>query len=96
MTIIARASLVLALIACAAAASAKPDPAPKPKPPAVQHDVAVHPTRGELAFQANCGRCHSAPEQFSPSIGGTIIRHMRVRAGLSAQDEKEILRYLAP
>ena len=51
---------------------------------------------GQRKFDANCGRCHSAPEQLSPSITGTVVRHMRVRASLSAQDEKDILRFLAP
>ena len=51
---------------------------------------------GERKFQANCSRCHTAPEQLSPSITGTVVRHMRVRASLSAQDEKDILRFLAP
>ena len=51
---------------------------------------------GERKFEANCSRCHSAPEQLSPSLTGTVVRHMRVRASLSAQDEKDILRYLAP
>lgn len=51
---------------------------------------------GERKFQQNCGRCHSAPEELPPSITGTVVRHMRVRASLSAQDEKDILRYLAP
>jgi mono/diheme cytochrome c family protein len=51
---------------------------------------------GERKFNANCGRCHSAPQQLSPSLTGTVVRHMRVRAILSAQDEKDILRYLAP
>lgn len=51
---------------------------------------------GERKFQANCSRCHSAPEQLSPRIAGTVVRHMRVRASLSAEDERDILRYLAP
>jgi len=51
---------------------------------------------GERKFQANCGRCHTAPEQISPRIVGTVVRHMRVRASLSAEDERDILRYLAP
>lgn len=51
---------------------------------------------GERKFQANCSRCHTAPEQFSPRITGTIVRHMRVRASLSAMDERDILQYLAP
>lgn len=51
---------------------------------------------GERKFQANCSRCHDAPEQISPRIAGTVVRHMRVRALLSAEDERDILRYLAP
>ncbi len=51
---------------------------------------------GERKFQANCSRCHSAPEQLPTRITGTIVRHMRVRASLSAEDERDILRYLAP
>lgn len=51
---------------------------------------------GQRKFNANCGRCHSFPETLSPSITGTVVRHMRVRANLSAQDEKDILRFLAP
>ena len=41
---------------------------------------------GERAFRANCGRCHNPPEQLSPRITGTVLRHMRVRALLSPQD----------
>jgi cytochrome c5 len=51
---------------------------------------------GERKFQTNCGRCHNAPEQLSPRISGTVLRHMRVRALLSAEDEQQILKYLAP
>jgi len=58
--------------------------------------AATEPDPGERKFQANCSRCHTAPEQISPRIAGTVVRHMRVRASLSAQDERDILRYLAP
>lgn len=51
---------------------------------------------GQRKFDANCGRCHSVPEQLSPALTGTVVRHMRVRASLSAQDEKDILKFLAP
>jgi cytochrome c5 len=51
---------------------------------------------GEKAFQANCSRCHYAPEQLSPRIAGTVTQHMRVRASLSAKDAQAILQYLAP
>jgi cytochrome c5 len=57
---------------------------------------AVHVDAGERAFQENCSRCHAAPESLSPRISGTVVRHMRVRANLSANDERLILEYLNP
>lgn len=51
---------------------------------------------GEQKFRTNCGRCHNPPEQISPRIAGSVLRHMRVRAMLSKEDEQEILKYLAP
>lgn len=56
----------------------------------------TQPDVGQRKFDANCSRCHSAPEQLSPRLTGTVVRHMRVRANLSAQDERDILRFLAP
>jgi len=53
-------------------------------------------TDGERVFQQNCSRCHAAPEGFSPSIAGTVARHMRVRASLSREDEEALLRFLNP
>ncbi len=47
---------------------------------------------GEFVFIADCSRCHNPPEQISPRIAG----HMRVRANLSAQDDRDILKFLAP
>lgn len=69
--------------------------APAPKA-TTKMESGKSPDVGERKFDANCGRCHSAPEQLSPSITGTVVRHMRVRASLSAQDEKDILKFLAP
>jgi cytochrome c5 len=51
---------------------------------------------GQQVFEQNCSRCHNAPPGFSPSISGTVARHMRVRAGLSKDDEQAILRFLNP
>jgi cytochrome c5 len=52
--------------------------------------------RGDRAFKQNCARCHDAPQGFSPRISGTVIRHMRIRASLSEQDERAILHFLNP
>jgi cytochrome c5 len=51
---------------------------------------------GQLVFEQNCSRCHNAPQGFSPRISGTVVRHMRVRAGLSAEDERALLRFFNP
>jgi cytochrome c5 len=47
-------------------------------------------------FHQNCSRCHNTPEGFSPRISGTVVKHMRVRASLSAGEEKQLLRFLNP
>jgi cytochrome c5 len=51
---------------------------------------------GQRVFDANCSRCHAAPQGFSPRIAGTVVRHMRVCASLSEQDEKALLHFLNP
>ena len=76
----------------AQAQSTSAQPSSKTAPSARQASA----NAGERKFQANCSRCHNAPEQLSPRIVGTVVRHMRVRASLSAQDERDILKYLAP
>lgn len=52
--------------------------------------------RGQKVFEQNCSRCHNAPQSFPPQISATIIRHMRVRASLSAADERALLRFMNP
>ena len=73
--------------------------------PATQHDKSKNhasapandeSARGSQVFQQNCSRCHNAPQGFPPQISGTILRHMRVRASLSADDEKALLRFMNP
>jgi cytochrome c5 len=63
----------------------------QPAPPPA-HDT----SEGQRIFNANCSRCHATPEGFSPSISGTVVRHMRVRANLSKHDEEELLRFFNP
>jgi cytochrome c2 len=69
-------------------------PAAHPAKNAAVHAAPQDP--GERKFQQNCNRCHNAPEEIPTRISGTLLQHMRVRASLSAQDERDILRYLAP
>jgi cytochrome c5 len=52
--------------------------------------------QGEKLFRTNCGRCHNPPESLSPREVRAVVRHMRVRATLTDEDEKLILKFLAP
>lgn len=52
--------------------------------------------RGQKVFEQNCYRCHQVPEGFSPSISGTVAKHMRVRANLSDDDYKALVKFLNP
>lgn len=51
---------------------------------------------GEKRFRENCGRCHMPPESLSPREVKAALQHMRVRAMLTPEDERLILKYLAP
>jgi cytochrome c5 len=85
------------LLACSLGVLAQPQSQP---PAAKTSTSAVHKKAksndGEQRFQANCGRCHTPPEAISPREVKAVLQHMRVRAMLSAEDEKLILKYLAP
>jgi hypothetical protein len=99
MTYLLRRLLGVALLGCSAvgllaqAASTAP-PQVKTTPAKKAPDPNENPP--ERAFQTHCSRCHYAPETLSPRITGTVVRHMRVRANLSAEDERLILSYLNP
>ena len=73
------------------AAEAKAEPAVRNVTPA--DDAAVR-AEGEKRFQANCGRCHQFPHKFSPRVILTVERHMRVRALVTEDDMRVIIRYL--
>ena len=90
--------LVLAsasVLATAAQQSGASAAAPAKKS-AAQKQAVQPPDEGERAFQQHCSRCHTAPEGFPPSISGTIVRHMRVRAALSQRDETALLHFFNP
>jgi cytochrome c5 len=86
----------LAVSALCFAAQNKPQAPPQTPTQASSHAAKAGQDPGEIKFRANCGRCHNPPEQISPRIAGTVLRHMRVRAMLSKEDEQEILKYIAP
>jgi cytochrome c5 len=84
------------------AATTKPAPAKAPaestsstgaKPAAAAAEATAR-IEGEKKFKSNCGRCHNAPQKFSPQMMATVMRHMRVKASLTEEDTKLILRYL--
>lgn len=95
--------IVLAITLCSVSLSAYSAHRERPQEQsstARQSDAAQRPastvSTGEMKFKQNCSRCHEAPQGLSPRISGTVLRHMRVRASLSAQDEREILHFLNP
>jgi len=45
-------------------------------------------------YKANCTRCHSELPRVSERASVTVLRHMRVRANLTAAETKAILQYL--
>lgn len=49
---------------------------------------------GEQRFRENCGRCHQSPHKFPPRVMAAVIRHMRVRAMLTDEDMRLILKYM--
>jgi mono/diheme cytochrome c family protein len=49
---------------------------------------------GEKRFRTNCGRCHQAVHKFPPRVMAAAIRHMRVRAMITDEDMRLILRYM--
>jgi mono/diheme cytochrome c family protein len=62
--------------------------------PSVNSADAAMRFEGEKRFRANCGRCHMAPHKFPPRTMATIVRHMRVRAMITDEDMRLILRYM--
>ncbi len=52
--------------------------------------------RGAKAWAENCTRCHNArdPREFRDDLWKPIMYHMRVRAGLTGQQTRDILEYI--
>ena len=57
-------------------------------------DERIARVEGEKRFRTNCGRCHQPPHKFPPRVMATAIRHMRVRAMITDEDMRLILRYM--
>ena len=88
------------LTLCLTLVAAAQNPAPKQEsaklkqtgPPPTTNESA----EGERRFEIHCGRCHVPPEDLSPREAKAVLRQMRVRANLSSEDQRLILKYLAP
>jgi cytochrome c5 len=76
-----------------AGSGGKDSPAPTVSAEQSAQNENVH-FEGEKRFRSNCGRCHAAPPKFPPRMMATIVRHMRVRATITDQDMRLILRYM--
>jgi hypothetical protein len=46
------------------------------------------------AYKQNCTRCHSEVPPVSTRRTKTIVRHMRIRANIPAEEAQAILQYL--
>ena len=86
--------MMAALIPVLAQTSA-PNPSRNAKETATAQMSSAQVERGQQVFEQNCSRCHNPPRAIPPQITGTILRHMRVRASLSAADEKALLRFMS-
>lgn len=87
--------LLPAIFTAVAKNAASQQQATAPKPAAAKA-ATNESEEGEKRFETNCGRCHRPPEALSPGEARTVVRQMRVRANLTAEDERLILKYLAP
>jgi mono/diheme cytochrome c family protein len=91
--------LVLGLVALSMFAAVEGTAAPQKQAKTTQDktparvDEAVE---GAKRFATNCGRCHQPPQAISPREAKAVLRHMRERAMLSAEDERLILKFIAP
>lgn len=77
-----------------AASTASHNAAARPAGPNAATDERIARLEGEKRFRTNCGRCHQAPHKFPPRVMATAIRHMRVRATITDEDMRLILRYM--
>lgn len=81
------ATTVLALGTSASGASG---PADKPQ------DDALNFARGAQAWASNCARCHNMRDaaELRDDQWRPVVAHMRLRAGLTATESRQILQFL--
>ena len=92
--------LFLISAAIAAAGPQKHDKKTNKPTAADSHSAQIHskpaakPIDGDAAYKANCIRCHVEVTKLSERMTATAMRHMRVRANLTDEETKAILKYL--
>ena len=92
-----RASSAVSSTAVVPASASAPATTPNAATTATAPDAAEERAlrlEGEKRFRTNCGRCHQAPHKFPPRVMAAAIRHMRVRATITDEDMRLILRYM--
>jgi len=90
--IILSTTVLLTAVAVSAVFLSGPVVADSDSDMATQGDVG----RGAQAWAQNCMRCHNArdPQEFRDDLWKPIVTHMRVRAGLTGQEARDILAFL--
>jgi len=92
-----RLIVIAVFVAVLGTAAQNPPAQTKPAATAAPQTKSVNESEeGEKRFETHCGRCHVPPEDLSPRKAEAVLRQMRVRANLSAEDQRLILKYLAP
>lgn len=86
----------LSVFCCFPAAAQNSTVSAAPKEAASSARAAAEIREGVRIFSTNCGRCHDAPQDLSPREAPAVIRQMRVRAMLSDEEERALLKLLAP
>ncbi len=53
-------------------------------------------SRGAISWGQNCSRCHEMrdPKEFTDAMWRPIVAHMRLRGGLTGQQQRDILAFL--
>lgn len=59
-------------------------------------DTVGNVSRGAISWSQNCARCHEMrnPTEYRDDLWKPIVTHMRVRAGLTGQQQQDVLAFL--
>ena len=50
---------------------------------------------GDQVYKSNCTRCHISMRAYPEKMYRTIVRHMRIKAGLTKPEADAVLAFLA-